>query len=228
MALNKNNLLSLIATNLPDNTTGAITPSLLRQVLEQMVTADANLEESLGQVFNGDISYPNQGTVGYTNSGTFVSAITQTGVSDVGTTVTFGGGGNTSGNNATVGADGIVTINTDSYFSIKQRFRTGRIGASGVSELFFWAEMSIDNGATWVEIGNSVDVSLANSDATVVFFDISNMFFVAGVKLRNRFARSSTGNDSGDLIPASPSAALALLGVPDAPSAQITIYRIEQ
>ena len=55
MALDKNDLLSLIAANLPDNTTGAITPSLLRQVVEQMVTADANLEEILLQAFNGPL-----------------------------------------------------------------------------------------------------------------------------------------------------------------------------
>ena len=228
MALDKNDLLSLVAVNKPDNITQLITPAKSREVDEQIITANANLEELTLQTFKGPISFPNQGSTGYTNSGTFISLVTQSGVSDVPTTVTFGAGGNTLGNHVTVAANGEVTVNTDSYFSIKQRFRTGRIGASGVSELFFWAEMSTDNGVTWLEIGNSVDVSLSNSDATVVFFDISNMFFPAGVMLRNRFARSSTGNNSGDLIPASPSAALIGLGVPDAPSAQITIYRIEQ
>ena len=40
------------------------------------------------------------------------------------------------------------------------------------------------------------------------------------------FARSSTGNDSGNLIPSTPSAALMAAGAPVAPSAQITIYDV--
>lgn len=228
MALDKDDLLSLVAVNKPDNITQLITPAKSREVDEQIITANANLEELTLQTFKGPISFPNQGSIGYTNSGTFISLVTQTGVSDVPATVTFGAGGNTLGNHVTVAANGEITVNTGSYFSIKQRFRAGRVGASGVSELFFWAEISEDNGVTWAVIGNSVDIPLDNSSATVVFFDISNMFFPAGVMLRNRFARSSTGDNSGDLISASPSATLTGLGVPDAPSAQITIYRIEQ
>ena len=57
MALDKNDLLSLIATNLPDNTVGSITPALIRQVVEQMVTADANLEELTLQTLLGLIDF---------------------------------------------------------------------------------------------------------------------------------------------------------------------------
>lgn len=227
MALDKNDLISLVDTNIPDNTTGLVTPEKVRQVDSQIITSSANLEELALQTFKGPLSFPGQESVGYTNNGSFFSSSTQTGLLDVPTTVLFGAGGNTTDNHLTIGIDGVVTINTVGYISIKQRFRSGRVGASGVSELFFWAEVSFDDGVTWVETGNSVDVSLSNADATVVFFDISNVFLPAGTMLRNRFARSSTGNNSGDLISSAPSAALTALGVPDAPSAQITIYRID-
>ena len=64
MALNKNDLLSLIASNLPDNTVGSITPALLRQVVEQMVTADLNLEELTTQIAKGIISALDDFSVG--------------------------------------------------------------------------------------------------------------------------------------------------------------------
>ena len=227
MSLNKNELLSLVSANKPDNDTGLITPEKSRQVDEQSITSSANLFETDEQEFSGPIKFPGQGSKGYVSIGSFVSLSTQAGALDTPSTITFGAGGNTDGNHVTVGADGVATVNTDSYLSIKQRFRTGRVGASGVSEIFFWAEISTDNGSTWEEIGNSVDVPLNNSNSTVVFFDVSTFKFPIGTKLRNRFARSSTGHNSGDLISVSPSATLTGLGVPDAPSAQITIYRIE-
>lgn len=228
MSLNKNELISLVATNKPDNTTGEITPAKSRQVDEQSITSSANLFETLEQEFLGPIKYPGQGTVGYSSVGSFVSVATQAGVEDVATTVTFGAGGTTADGSVTVASDGVVTINTAGYFSIKQRFRAGRTGASGVSQVFFWAEISTDGGSSWAVTGNSVDIPLSDSNDTIVFFDLSFLSLPAGVKVRNRFARSSTGNNSGDLRAASPSAALQALGVQDAPSAQITVYRIVQ
>lgn len=169
-----------------------------------------------------------QETTGYTSQGEFISEDLQVGALDTPQTITFGAGGTTANGGATVGADGIVTVNTALFWSIKQRFRAGRTGASGVSELFFWAEISIDGGVTWVILGTSVDIPLNSSSDTVVFFDLSNIQVPVGAKLRNRFARSSTGNDSGDLRARAPSAALQALGVQDAPSAQITFYAINQ
>lgn len=228
MALDKNDLLSLIATNLPDNTVGAITPALLRQVVEQITSSNANLSETIAQTFTGDIAFQNQGTIGYTSIASFVDTTTQVGVTDVASTIKFGGGGTSGDGHVTVGADGSITINTDSYLSLKQRFRAGRTGASGVSQIFFWAEVSTDGGTTWTVIGNSVGMPLNSSEDSSLFFDISSLYLTAGTKLRNRFARSSTGDDSGDLRPATPSAALTTLGVTVAPSAQITVYRIDQ
>jgi hypothetical protein len=167
-------------------------------------------------------------TVGYTPQGTLVSEDLQVGALDTPSTVTFGAGGSTAGGGATVGADGVITVNEEAFWSIKQRFRAGRAGASGVSDLFFWAEISTDGGATWNILGSSVSIPLNTSSDTVVFFDIANIQVPVGTKLRNQFARSSTGDDSGDLRVGLPSAALQAIGVQSAPSAQITFYKIDQ
>ena len=171
---------------------------------------------------------PEAKTVGYTPQGTFVSGDLQPGALDTPQTVTFGAGGTTDDGGATIGADGVITVNDDGFWSVKQRFRAGRTGASGVSILFFWAEVSADGGATWNIIGNSVSIPLESSNDTSVFFDLANLQVPAGTKLRNRFARSSTGDNSGDLRVGVPSAALQAAGVPDAPSAQATFYKIIQ
>jgi hypothetical protein len=57
MALDKNDLLSLVATNKPDNTTGLITPAKSREVDEQIITGSANLEELTSQTFKGPVTF---------------------------------------------------------------------------------------------------------------------------------------------------------------------------
>lgn len=166
------------------------------------------------------------GSVGYGTDGNFLSTASQTGVSDTPKTITFGAGGTTTSGAVSVAASGHITIVDAGYYSLKQRFRVSRTGASGVSQVFFWAEISVDSGATWNVTGNSVVVSLNASIDTTVFFDLANLDLPAGVQLRNRFARSSTGDDSGDLTSTAPSSTLTGLGVLMAPSAQITIYKL--
>ncbi len=165
---------------------------------------------------------------GYTPQGTFISGDLQAGALDTPQTITFGAGGTTDDGGATVGADGVITVNDSGFWSVKQRFRAGRAGASGTSIIFFWAEISTDGGSTWDIIGNSVSIPLESASDTSVFFDLANLQVPAGTKLRNRFARSSTGSDFGDLRVGVPSAALQAAGVPDAPSAQATFYKIVQ
>lgn len=126
---------------------------------------------------------------------------------------------------ASIDAVGTLTILKTGPFFIKSRLRIGRAGAAGVSSIFFWVEISANGGSAWNILGNSIDVRLDNSTESDVFFDFSTLFLNAGIKLRSMFARSSTGNNSGDLLPSVPSAALQAYGVPTAPSAQISIYR---
>lgn len=173
----------------------------------------------------GGQSVPTDNT-GYVSEGSFSSEAAQLGFEDSPVTINFGTGGLTTNGHVNVASNGEIEIMTSGYYSVKQRFRVSRSGAAQVSEIFLWAETSIDGGSTWIEIGSSIDVSLDSADQTFTVFDSSQLQLDAGVMLRNRFSRSSTGNNSGDLTPGIPSASLVSAGVPTAPSAQITIYKL--
>jgi hypothetical protein len=142
-------------------------------------------------------------------------------------TVSYGPGGTSANNLIYVSAVGIITCVESGPYMFKSRHRVGRIGASGISHIFQWIESSIDNGVTWIKIGNSVSVSLDNANDQTLFFDSTPLFMQAGQQLRSRIARSSIGNNSGGLIPEQPSAALIAEGVQPSPSAQLTVYRLE-
>lgn len=122
-------------------------------------------------------------------------------------------------------AAGTLTILKTGPIFVKSRLRVGRTGASGISSIFFWVEASSDGGSVWSILGNTIDIRLDNSTESDVFFDFSTLFLTKGIKLRSMFARSSTGDNSGDLIPSTPSATLQAYGLTTAPSAQISVYK---
>lgn len=165
---------------------------------------------------------------GYRSEGDFVSTVTQnpTGL-DVPTQISFGPGGDSLNGIITVAPNGTVTVNETAKASIKVRLRFARSGAAGVSHLFNWAEISLDGGATWNVAGNSIDVTLRDSNEIDIFFDMSQLTLPKGAMLRSMFARDSQGDDSGGLVNSVVSSTLAAAGVPDAPSAQLTIYVAE-
>lgn len=163
---------------------------------------------------------------GLTTEANFVDFTTQAGTAtDTPRSVKYGAGQTSTNGIVNINADGTLTVLKGGPLQIKSRIRTGRTGGSGISHLFFWAEISVDGGSSYAIFGNSVMIPLDTANDSLVFLDIANGVFPAGVKLRSMFSRSSTGNDSGDLVPASPSAALQSAGVTAAPSAQLTVYR---
>lgn len=163
---------------------------------------------------------------GYVVEGDFTSLVDQSG-SPVDTPHVVSYGVNKHSNSGIVDyTDGVITFLKSGNVAFKSRLRAGRTGASGVSHLFFWVEASTNGGSTWIKIGNSINIHLDDSTETQVFFDFTPIQASAGFKLRTMFARSSTGNDSGDLMTSAPSATLTGLGVMPAPSAQITVYKL--
>lgn len=146
-------------------------------------------------------------------------------VTDAPLTVKYGPASTTSNELLSVDNLGVITVNKTGPLFIKTRIRTGRIGSSGTSSLFFYIEVSMDGGTTWIVSGNAVDIRMSNPDDTKLFFDSTPLFATAGMKYRTRWVRSSLGANSGDLLSTSPSAALLALGVPSSPSAQFTVYR---
>jgi len=166
------------------------------------------------------------GAAGTTLESSFTDTTTQSGSPiDTPKQVKYGPALTSPSGIVSIDATGTLTVLKTGPLFIKSRLRVGRTGASGVSSIFFWVEISPDGGAVWNIFGNSIDIRLDNSTESDVFFDFSTLFLENGIKLRSMFARSSTGDNSGDLMPSAPSAALQAYGVPTAPSAQISVYR---
>lgn len=157
---------------------------------------------------------------------TFLDFTTQTGSPvDVMRPIKFGPAATSSTGIVSIDANGIITALKSGPLFAKTRLRATRGGSSGSSLIMFMTEVSVNGGATWSIIGNVGTVSLDVAADTDIFFDMSPIDVDAGLKIRQSFARSSTGTDAGDLTPYTPSPALVSAGVPNAPSAQLTVYR---
>lgn len=173
----------------------------------------------------------------YTEEVRFIDLTTQTGGAlDAVAPVTLGAGGVSPNGLITMDASGVATINKTGPYMIKQNFQVARDSPEGNSEVFFQAQISVDNGATWSGLGNSVNRRIDNDKVINIFFDISAIFIPAGAKLRNVWAKSSVGGDPADpstgvnnglLIHTRPSAALVALGFADAPSAVAVVYKLQ-
>jgi hypothetical protein len=157
--------------------------------------------------------------------GEFRDLTLQTGgpAADVPRNVVYGAGGVTNTGVANVAASGEITILKPAAIMFKTRLRCGRVGAAGVSILIIWAEVSTDGGGSWVQLPNVQSVNLSVATDTISFFDITPLTVLAGHKFRIRFARSSLGDNSGDLTPQAQPAGLNFLGA--VPSAYMSIYR---
>ena len=134
------------------------------------------------------------------------------------------------------GAGSEITVNKTGPYMVKQNFQVSRESNPGNTEFFFQAQASVDNGVTWVALGNSVNRRITNTSTIDVFFDISPIFAQAGTKFRNVFAKSSVGGDPDDpttgvaegvLLHARPSATLLTAGIGDSPSAIAVIYKLQ-
>lgn len=169
-----------------------------------------------------------EGADSFSTEATFLDFTTQSGAPiDTLRTIKFGPAGTSLTGIVSIDAAGVITALKSGPLFGKTRLRAQRTGAPGVSMMVFLTEISINGGATWSVLGNVGTISLDNSTETDIFFDFSPITVTTGLKIRQSFARSSTGSDFGDLTPYTPSAALQALGVPQAPSAQLTIYKLD-
>lgn len=172
----------------------------------------------------------------YTEATRFADYTSQLGAGlDLLAPVSLGVGG-TDPDGIVTGSGAVITVNKTGPIMIKQNFQVGRDSNPGNSELFFQAQVSIDNGVTWTGIGNSANRRITNTTTINIFFDVAPIFVQAGTQFRNVWAKSSVGGDpnaptigvdNGLLLHSSPSAALLALGVEDAPSAIAVIYKLQ-
>lgn len=202
MAKTKSELFTLIGINVPDNTTGLITPAGMREVLSQ--TADSMLYAAAGmkevevlRAFSTVAQAP--------------SAV------DTPLQLSFGAAQGSGSTPVMVSTAGLVTFNTAGNYAVRIKLQCGRTAATGTSILFSRLVLG------GVQLGSSACVKLTQTDATTPTDSRVVMNPTAGQTLLVQIMRDSTGSNFGGVYPQV--ATVTSWGT--APSALIVISRLE-
>lgn len=202
MALTKTQMFTKIATDLADNTTGAITPQVLREVLTQL--ADSPIYAAAGVK-----------EVEVLRASSLV-AQAPTAV-DTPLQVAFGAAQGAPSDPVSISAAGLVTFNQAGNYSVRVKLQCGRTGASGTSILLSRLVL----GGT--QLGSAACVKLTQTDATTPTDSRVVMNPTAGQTLQVQIMRDSAGSNFGGIYPQ----ASTVTSWGTAPSALLVISRLE-
>lgn len=202
MALTKTQMFTKIATDLADNTTGAITPQVLREVLTQL--ADSPIYAAAGVK-----------EVEVLRAASLV-AQAPTAV-DTPLQVAFGAAQGSASDPVMINAAGLVTFNQAGNYAVRVKLQCGRTGASGTSILL---SRLVLGGA---QLGSAACVKLTQTDATTPTDSRVVMNPTAGQTLQIQIMRDSAGSNFGGIYPQA--ATVTAWGT--APSALLVISRLE-
>lgn len=205
MALNKNDLLSLIANDLPDNSDGLITPAALRTALSQMVGSDLNLIEQSQQTVTGATDF----TGGITKNGQEIeaglrevellrayslAASQEPSATDTPLALEFGPAQGTVNDKVMISATGVVTFNEAGVYPVRIKLQKGRVGASGVSVVF---SRILINGA---QFGVSAAAKITSADFVTPTESRVLIPANAGDTFTVEIIRDSSGANSGGVF----------------------------
>lgn len=199
MALNKTQLFTLIANNLPDNTTGQITPEKLREVATQ--TADSML-------------YGVKEVEVLRAASLVAQAPTAV---DTALQVAFGAAQGAPTDPVSISAAGLVTFNVSGNYAVRIKLQAGRTGASGVSILLSRLLLA---GAQY---GSPAATKLVSADVTITIESRVVINATAGQTFAVQIMRDSAGTNFGGIYPQA--AAVTAWGT--APSGLLVISRLE-
>lgn len=202
MALTKSQIFTLIGTNLPDNTSGAITPAKLREVVTQI--ADAPIYAAAGVK---EVEVLRAASTA-TQAPTAVDTPLQ---------LSFGGAKGSASDPVMINAAGLVTFNQAGNYAVRVKLQCGRTGATGTSILLSRLVL----GGT--QLGSAACVKLTQTDVTTPTDSRVVMNPTAGKTLQVQIMRDSAGSNFGGVYPQT--ATVAAWGV--APSALLVISRLE-
>lgn len=202
MALTKSQIFTLIGTNLPDNTSGAITPAKLREVVTQI--ADAPIYAAAG-VKEVEV-------LRAASTATQAPAAVDTPLQ-----VSFGAAQGSASDPVMINAAGTVTFNTAGNYAVRIKLQNGRTGATGTSILL---SRILLNGA---QVGSTAAVKMTQTDATTPSESRVVLNPTAGQTFQVQIMRDSAGSNFGGVYPQT--ATVAAWGV--APSALLVISRLE-
>lgn len=202
MALTKTEMFTKIATDLADNTTGAITPEVLRGVMTQL--ADSPIYAAAG-VKEVEVLRA---------SSTVAQAPTAV---DTPLQVAFGAAQGAPSDPVSISAAGLVTFNQAGNYAVRVKLQCGRTGASGTSILL---SRLVLGGA---QLGSAACVKLTQTDATTPTDSRVVMNPTAGQTLQVQIMRDSAGSNFGGIYPQ----AATVTSWGTAPSALLVISRLE-
>jgi len=225
MAQNKADLLALIGDNLPDNTTGLITPQKHREVSTQISDSALNTVETDPQTVAGETNF----TGGLQVDGQDVSAnyhendlirAYSTAASQVpvaiGTPLQIEFGPAQSDSHLSLSATGALTALVTETYAIRVKLQLGRTGASGISIIM--ARILV-NGA---QVGVSQVSKLSSADVTNAFDSRVLVPLTAGDVFTVEIIQDSAGAAFGGLYAQSSSHGWVL-----APTALLVVSDIE-
>lgn len=202
MALTKTEIFTKIATDLADNTTGAITPEVLRGVMTQL--ADSPIYAAAGVK-----------EVEVLRASSLV-AQAPTAV-DTPLQVAFGAAQGSALTPVQISASGLVTFNEAGNYAVRIKLQAGRTGASGTSILLSRLLLA---GAQY---GSPAATKLVSADVTIPIESRVVINATAGQTFAVQIMRDSTGSNFGGIFPQA--AAVTAWGT--APSALLVISRLE-
>lgn len=204
MAKTKSEMFTLIGTNIPDNTSGAITPGAVREVFTQL--ADSTLYAAAGIKEVEVLRAPSTVTQLPTALGTPLQLV-------------FGGAQNTVSNPVMINAAGLVTFNTAGAYAVRIKLQCGRAGATGVVTL---VSRILLGG---VQYGSSAAVRLDNANTIIPSESRVVINATAGQTLAIQILRDSVDSsiNAGGVYAIQPSTA----GWTAAPAALLVVSRLE-
>lgn len=202
MAQTKTQIFTLIANNLPDNTTGAITPEKLREVTTQI--ADSMLYAAAGVKEVEVLRAPS------------LVAQAPTAV-DTPLQVSFGAAQGAPTDPVSISSAGLVTFNVAGNYAVRVKLQAGRTGASGVSILLSRILLA---GAQY---GSPAATKLVSADVTIPIESRVVINATAGQTFAVQIMRDSAGSNFGGIYPQA--ATVTAWGT--SPSGLLVISRLE-
>lgn len=202
MSLTKDQLFALIGANVPDNTSGTLAPTGLREVLTQ--TADSMLFAAKGV---REVELLRAASTA-TQAPTAVDTPLQ---------LTFGAAQLSATDPVMLNSAGQVTFNTAGAYAIRIKLQNGRTGATGTSILL---SRLLINGA---QVGSTAAVKMTQTDATTPTESRVVIQATAGQTFTVQIMRDSAGSNFGGVYPQV--ATVTAWGT--APSALLVISRLE-
>jgi len=203
VAKTKTEMFTLIGANLPDNTSGAITPEKLREVTTQL--ADSMLYSAAG-VKEVELLRSSS------------TAIQAPAAVDTAYQVLFGSASGSSSNPVMLSAAGVLTFNIAGSYAVRLKLQLGRTGGTGTSIIF---SRLLVNGAPF---GSPSVARIENANQIFATESRVAINVAAGATLSLQIIRDSAGTNSGGLVPLTPTT-LTAWGA--APSALLVVSRLE-